>query len=267
MAMAAATGRANGFTIPYRYADAVEAPVTYPALEPIFKAAEPAFGNVLAASAAHLERFSSFGGEPPAPRFEQDWFPRLDGAAAYALIRTLRPARIVEIGSGHSTRFIARAAADAGSVTRITAIDPAPRATLDGLPIEFVRGTLQQAGLGPFAGLSAGDIVFIDSSHILMPGTDVDMLLNAVLPTLPGGVHVHVHDVFLPDGYPATWAWRGYNEQNAVAGLIAGGGYRLQWSSHYVASRMRAALDASGLAALPLLPGAYESSLWLVKAG
>jgi hypothetical protein len=125
---------------------------------------------------------------------------------------------------------------------------------------------MQRAGADVFAGLAPGDVVFIDSSHILMPGTDVDLLFNGVLPALPRGVHVHVHDVYLPDGYPADWAWRGYNEQNAVAALLAGGGYRLRWSSRYVATRMASAVAGSGLDRLPLPPGARETSLWLIKA-
>lgn len=265
--MSAAAGRARGFVIPYRYADSVEAPAAYPALAPFFTAAEPEFRAVLSAAASFLDRLRALGGEqPPAPRFEQDWFPRLDAAIAYTLVRRSRPARIVEVGSGHSTRFLVRAVADEGCATRIVAIDPAPRATLDGLPIEFIRATVQRAGPGPFDGVAAGDMVFIDSSHILMPGTDVDLLLNTVLPALPVGVFVHVHDVFLPAGYPAEWAWRGYNEQNAVAALIASGGFRLRWASHYVATRMQADVDAAGLGSLPLPKGAHESSLWLVKS-
>lgn len=267
MAAAAATGRARGFTIPYRYADAVAPPAVYPAIEAAFAAAAPEFGATLAATASYLDVLKTFGGEkPPAPRFEQDWFPRLDAAVAYALVRTLSPARIVEVGSGHSTRFLARAAADEGAATRITAIDPAPRAALDGLPVEFLRATVQQAGVAPFRDLRANDMLFIDSSHILMPGTDVDFLLNQVLPALPAGLHLHIHDVFLPDAYPAEWTWRGYNEQNAAASLILHAGYTPRWSSRYAVTRMKDEVAASGLAALPLLPGAYESSLWLEKA-
>jgi Methyltransferase domain len=264
--MSAVAGRARGFVIPYRYADSVEAPGSYPGLVQFFESAEPEFRAAISAAASYLDRLKTFGREkPPAPRFEQDWFPRLDAAIAYALVRTLRPARIVEIGSGHSTRFLARAVADEGCTTRIVAIDPAPRAALEGLPIEFIRMTLQRAGLGPFDGLSAGDIVVIDSSHILMPGTDVDLLLNTVLPALPPGVHVHIHDVFLPDGYPQDWAWRGYNEQNAIASLIATGAYRLRWASHYAATRMAADVSAAALDTLALPHGAHESGLWLVK--
>ena len=63
----------------------------------------------------------------------------------------------------------------------------------------------------------------IDSSHTLVPGSDVDLLLNRVLPALSAGAVVHVHDIFLPDNYPDDWAWRGYNEQLGVAPLLFGG--------------------------------------------
>jgi hypothetical protein len=71
-----------------------------------------------------------------------------------------------------------------------------------------------------FPPLGPGDILFIDSSHQVKPGSDVEFLLKAVLPLLPAGVHVHFHDIFLPDDYPPQWEWRRYNEQAAVAALI-----------------------------------------------
>jgi Methyltransferase domain len=202
---------------------------------------------------------------PPAPRWRQDWFPRLDAAAAYAILRARSPSLLVEVGSGHSTRWFARAAADTGHSTRIVAIDPAPRATLAGLDLELVRSTVQDAGETPFAALAAGDVLSIDGSHVLMPGTDVDLLLNGVLPVLPAGALVHIHDIFLPEGYPAEWAWRGYNEQLAVAAMLQGRGYRILWSSHWVATRLQGRLAGSVVARLPLLPGAHESSLWMEK--
>ena len=195
---------------------------------------------------------------PPAPRWNQDWFPRLDAAAAYAMVRTLEPKRIVEVGSGHSTRFLARAVADARLDTRITAIDPAPRASLEGLKVRWLRQRVQDTTLDVFERLEARDILFIDSSHQLKPGSDVEFLLHRALPCLAKGVRVHFHDIFLPDPYPLAWAWRRYNEQQAVGRLI-GDGYALEFSSHQVRR-------LSGvLARLPLKAGAIESSLWLSK--
>jgi hypothetical protein len=196
---------------------------------------------------------------PPQPRWNQDWFPRLDAAAAYAIVRHTKPRRIVEVGSGHSTRFLARAVADGALDTRITCIDPEPRATIAGLPVERLRVPVQSVALDVFD-LAPGDVLFIDSSHQVKPGSDLDFLLGRVLPRLPGGVRVHFHDIFLPDPYPPRWAWRRYDEQEAVA-LLLEDGYALEFSSHQAA---KAPFDGV-LARLPRLPGAFESSFWLCK--
>jgi hypothetical protein len=213
-----------------------------------------------------IERFASqlehLGSQPPpAPRWTQDWFPRLDGAAAYAIVRATRPQRIVEVGSGHSTRFLARAVADQGLATRMTAIDPQPRASLAGLPIEWQALPVQRADPRTFAALEPGDILFIDSSHQVKPGSDVAFLLEQALPRLAGGVRVHFHDIFLPDDYPPHWAWRRYNEQAAVARLLEDG-FAAEFSSHQT---VKSGGLSGALARLPLQPGAIESSLWIRK--
>ena len=210
--------------------------------------------------AAALE---AIGAEPPpAPRWNQDWFPRLDAAAAYAMVRSAPPKRIVEVGSGHSTRFLARAVSDGGLDTHIVAIDPNPRATLAGLDIDWIATPVQR--VAAFPALASGDILFIDSSHQLKPGSDVEFLLNAVLPMLPAGVRVHFHDIFLPDDYPAHWGWRRYNEQAAVAALIERNILAVEFASHATVTRQPETLTGV-LARLPLVPGAVESSLWLTK--
>jgi hypothetical protein len=215
--------------------------------------------------AADLSAIS--GDRPPEPRWNQDWFPRLDAAAAYTLVRTRSPRRIVEVGAGHSTRFFARAIRDGGLKTNQTAIDPAPRAVIRGLDVTFREDVVQAVGFDPFAALSAGDILSIDSSHILMPGTDVDFLLGDVLPKLAVGSLVHIHDIFLPDDYPEDWDWRGYNEQAAIAALVQAGGWRIIWSSHHVKTAMRADWSQSVISELPINAGAFESSLWLERTG
>lgn len=260
----------RGFFIPYRYASSL-APAgsrpPYAALEERFEARREAIEGWLDAMDGFAAELEAIGGAPPpAPRWAQDWFPRLDGAAAYTMIRKLAPSRVVEVGCGHSTRFIARAIADGGLDCAITAIDPAPRADLGQLPgVQLLRTIVQNAGETAFRELEAGDVLAIDSSHVLMPGSDVDMLFNRILPILPQGVFVHIHDIFLPDDYPADWEWRGYNEQLGVAALIAGGGWKVQFASHYAATRMagRVAAGVAGRLALPA--GARESSLWLEK--
>ena len=219
--------------------------------------------NVLGLIERYETPLLAIGSEPPpAPRWNQDWFPRLDAAAAYAMVRSLKPRRIVEVGSGHSTRFLARAVADGGLDTQITAIDPQPRATIEKLRVNWLRMPVQK--VAAFPPLGAGDILFIDSSHQVKPGSDVEFLLKAVLPLLPAGVHVHFHDIFIPDDYPPQWEWRRYNEQAAVAALIESNVFRVDFASHALVSRTPEKISGV-LARLPLLPGAIESSLWLTR--
>jgi hypothetical protein len=218
--------------------------------------------NVLGCIKRYSADLESLGTQaPPAPRWNQDWFPRLDAAAAYAVVRASRPRRIVEVGSGHSTRFLARAVADEGLATRITAIDPQPRASLAGLAVEWLQCPVQSLPPERFVELERDDILFIDSSHQRRPGSDVEFLMDEVLPRLRNGVRVHFHDIFLPDPYPAAWDWRRYNEQQSVAELPARG-YAVEFSSHDVVRRG----ELPGvLARVPTPPGALESSLWLLK--
>lgn len=270
MAMGAATlsGAARrGFFIPYRHADACPPDGAYPALEPLFEAALPAMRALLDRAETHADAFDGFrSAAPPRPRWHQGWYPRLDGLAAYCLVHERRPRRIVEVGSGHSTRFLAAAADDAGIDTAITAIDPAPRADLAGLArVTLARTVVQRADPALFRALGPGDVLAIDSSHVAMPGSDVDWLAGHVLPALPRGTLLAVHDIFLPDPYPADWAWRGYNEQGVIAALLAGGGWRVLWSSRVAATRLSDRVAGGITGTLPLMDGAYESALWLER--
>ncbi len=257
--------RRQGFFLPYRYAASVE-PRAYPALEPEFAAAVPAFDTMLRDIEALAPDILALADRERAPRFDQDWFPGLDALAAYAIIRRRRPRRIVEIGSGHSTRFMAAAIQDGDDHTTLTCIDPAPRASIEHLNVVWRRSVIQDAPGDDLEALRGGDVLFVDSSHLLMPGTDVDHLIGHVLPGLRPGILVHVHDIFLPDPYPASWAWRGYNEQSAIAALIQGRGYALLFASHYVRTRMAERLQVSPFIDLPGKGGqGFESSLWLAK--
>ena len=257
----------RGFFIPYARADAVAPPGPLAWVEARFEAALPAFLAAMDDIDALAPALAAIGGAPPPePRWDQDWFPRLDAAMLYALARRRPLRRAVEVGSGHSTRFLLRALRDGGADAEVTAIDPAPRASLAGLEgrLRLLRQTVQEAGRQPFEALEAGDWLVIDSSHVAMPGTDVDFLFGHILPALPPGVLVHVHDVFLPDPYPEDWAWRGYNEQLAVALLIAGG-WRPVFASRYMATRRPDRITRSAVATLPLPPGARDTSLWLCR--
>jgi predicted O-methyltransferase YrrM len=253
--------RQRGWFVPHRYAGLLPPPgyqPPYPAIEALFRRAEATFATTLDSMDSHATAL-----EAMRPLLDQAWFPSLDAAVAYAVIREHKPRRIVEVGSGHSTRLLAKALAGDGE---IVAIDPAPRADIAGLAgVTIVATTVQRAPAETFATLVAGDVLFIDSSHILMPGSDVDMLFGRVLPELPAGTLLHVHDIFLPFDYPAIWGWRNYNEQQGVLPLLASGAYRPFFSSVWAERRMADRLAHSVLSRLPRPSNAMATSLWLEK--
>jgi predicted O-methyltransferase YrrM len=259
----------RGVFIPYRLADRLPEAGrrdAYPRQGELLAGREPAMRgwlDALDALDADLRAIPETGG-PPEPRWAQGWFAPLDAAMAYTLVRTRKPARIVEVGSGHSTRFLARAVRDGGLATAITCIDPAPRASLAGQPVTFRRETLQDAGPAAVADLLPGDLLLVDSSHVLVPGSDVDLVLTDLLAHLPQGALVHFHDIFLPDDYPAAWEWRGYNEQSGVAAILTAG-WRVLFAGHYAATRMGERVRSGTVGALQGSAEATPSSLWLEK--
>jgi hypothetical protein len=267
MALRTVAGEAKeGFFIPYRYADSVPDQVApYFPLAPFFDEHQPEFTAWLDKADKYFDVLRGLEGTgPERARLDQYWCPRLDAAMAYTMVRELQPERLVEVGSGHSTRFMVRAIADGGFPCAFTSIDPAPRAAIKDLPVTFLATTLQGVDGELFQSLEAGDFLCVDSSHILMPGTDVDIVLNRILPVLPSGVIVFFHDIFLPHAYPQDWHWRGYNEQNAVGGLLRCG-YEFLFASHYVVQDMAEQFGETAIARLPILPGAHECGLWLKK--
>ncbi len=222
---------------------------------------------------ANLELIKKFENEllntennfEPSPRWNQDWFPLLDAVSTYALIRKYKPKKIVEIGSGHSTRFIVKSIVDSQNDCKLFCIDPKPRAKINNLPnIIHIPSKIQdiEKDQNLFSNI---DLLFIDSSHILMPGSDVDIIFNHIMPKLNSRCLVHIHDIFLPDSYPDEWDWRNYNEQSLVSNMIISEKWGIEWSSHYIRKNFYSEINNSFLNKLPLLNGAFESSLWLKK--
>jgi predicted O-methyltransferase YrrM len=260
----------KGFFIPYRHGRSVTAPLRYPAIEILFEDALPEMASAIDSIERVAEDLKAIthDAKAPNPRWDQDWFCGLDAAMLYAQIRVRRPARIVEIGSGHSTRFAARAIADGALPTQLIAIDPEPRADLKTLKVEWhcetLHAALKNSGGQVIADFRAGDLLFVDSSHILMPGTDVELILTELLPRLPSGALVQIHDIFLPESYPAEWTWRGYNEQAAVAVLLAGGGWDILFASRFARQRFDERLRTGPLGKFADATGP-ATSLWLAK--
>lgn len=153
----------------------------------------------------------------PDPGWINGYLPALDAIALYGLLALNNPARYVEIGAGHSTRFARRAVRDHGLRTAITSIDPAPRASVDAIADRVIRRPLEALDLSLLDELSSGDVLFYDGSHRCFMNSDVTVFFLEVLPRLPPGVLVHVHDITLPHDYPPEYAERYYSEQYLLA--------------------------------------------------
>lgn len=139
--------------------------------------------------------------------FNNPAFDGTDALVLYCFVRLFRPRRIVEVGCGYSSRVSAQAALVNGH-TQLTCIEPYPTPELaQGFPglTRLIPTPVQEVGLDIFQSLEAGDILFIDSSHVAKCGSDVNFLFLEVLPQLQPGVVVHVHDIFLPDEFPQGW--------------------------------------------------------------
>ncbi len=148
--------------------------------------------------------------------FDNPAFSYFDAIVFHCMIRYARPTRVIEIGSGYSScvlldtneQFFDRSIA-------CTFIEPYPDlltslvTDADRRRMALIPKNLQDVDPALFAGLSAGDILFVDSSHVSKTHSDVNYVFFEILPRLEPGVHVHFHDIFYPFEYPKEWVYQG----------------------------------------------------------
>jgi hypothetical protein len=151
------------------------------------------------------------------PCWLNGFIPSLDAIALYSFIVLNKPGRYVEVGSGNSTKFARQAISDHDLKTKIISVDPAPRANIDAICDEIIRMSLEDCNLTVLEKLRAGDILFMDGSHRCLMNSDATVFFLEVLPRLPKGVLVGIHDIFLPFDYPKPWVNRAYSEQYLLA--------------------------------------------------
>lgn len=153
---------------------------------------------VLAARDLHAEAITANGSDGGYGQIEAEFL--------YAFIRTHRPRRVVQIGCGVSTAIIEAAGADAGYQPHILCIDPYPTAFLQRRQaaggIALRAEPAQDAPLEVLTDLDPGDLLFVDSTHVVKPGSEVNRIVLEVLPRLKPGVFVHFHDIYFPYDYP-----------------------------------------------------------------
>jgi Methyltransferase domain len=194
--------------------------------------------------------YESISAEPPP---DQVWpFSGPDALVAYCMVRHFRSRRIIEVGSGSSSLVLGQAAAKNNDSTLIC-IDPFPGELLrkGSIPAlqSLIESRVQDVELEFFSQLEAGDILFIDSSHTIKVGGDVNYLFLEVLPRLKPGVIVHVHDIFFPFDYPRDWMvekFRFWTEQYLLqAFLIFNSEFEVlianSYLNHYHLSELKAA--------------------------
>jgi hypothetical protein len=148
------------------------------------------------------------GSDPRQFYLENGFYEGLDAETLFAMVRHVKPDRVIELGSGFSTLVIADARArNDASVTPMghEVYDPHPPRQL--LPVfqdlaAFRQLTATQISLDVFAALKAGDMLFVDTTHTVKIGSEVNRIVLDVLPLLARGVYVHFHDIFLPWEYP-----------------------------------------------------------------
>ena len=152
--------------------------------------------------------------------YNNGFFETVDAEIAYGLVREYKPRRVIEVGSGFSTRVLlaglsANMRRDGVSGELVT-VDPFPeRVPKDGLgdKITVIPEPVQNLDLQLFQSLRSGDILFIDSSHVVGVGSDVVREFLEIIPSVQKGVLVHLHDIFLPSDYPREavlnnlWFW------------------------------------------------------------
>jgi hypothetical protein len=177
-------------------------------------------------------------------------FESVDAEIYYSLIRSSKPATVLEIGAGWSTlladQALAANQAD-GHEGRLIVIEPYPHDFLSALARRSERVDLRVAPLQSFPTalfeqLGEGDILFIDSSHVCKVGSDVQYEILELLPRLLPGVLVHIHDIFLPGEYPRDWVMgsehRFWNEQYLLQAFLAfNSGFEVVWGSAWMHAR------------------------------
>lgn len=226
-----------------------------------------------------LRRYHDDQPFPPHPmagmryHFENPFFGYGDGIVAHCMLRHLAPRRVIEVGSGYSSalildtndRFLDGRA-------QCTLVEPHPDRlrSLVGDPagagVRMIESRVQDVDVALFEELEAGDILFVDSTHVAKVGSDVNLLLLEVLPALQPGVVVHIHDISYPFEYPRDWIEDGVSWNEAYmlrAFLLFNHEFEILLFNSFLAAMHREEVAK----ALPLWGRDPGSSIWIRRTG
>jgi hypothetical protein len=163
--------------------------------------------------------------EPGRFYLDNHLFDGTDALVAYCMVRHFQPHLIIEVGSGFSSLLLGEAA-EKNNISALICIEPFPQEFLkQGFPglHRLIEKKVEDIDLAFFSELHSGDVLFIDSSHTVKIGGDVNYLFLEVLPRLEPGVIVHIHDIFLPFEYRRDWVldeFRFWTEQYLLQAFL-----------------------------------------------
>ncbi len=126
----------------------------------------------------------------------------------HCFIASKRPAKVVQVGAGVSTAVILRAAREGGFPIEVVAIDPYPTPYLRSMAqagrIRLVAERAQAVASEELTAVGEGGLLFVDSTHTVKVGSEVNRIILEIIPRLPAGTHVHFHDIDFPYDYPSS---------------------------------------------------------------
>lgn len=203
-------------------------------------------------------------------QYDNNYYSYADGIILYSMIRQFEPKQIIEIGSGFSSMVML----DTNELffdnqIDLTFIDPYPERLFslmkesDIKQTKVIRCDVQLIPLDVFEKLQAGDILFIDSTHVSKTGSDVNYILFEIFPIIKKGVLIHFHDVFYPFEYPKEWAFQGINwNENYIlkAFLMFNEKFEVKLFSEYLYRHHKDVFKG-----MPLCYNYAGSNLWLEK--
>jgi hypothetical protein len=147
-----------------------------------------------------VQRACRENGEPGFGAVEADFL--------HCFIASQRPRKVVQVGSGVSTAVILRAAEEAGFPMEVVAIDPYPTRYLESAAragrIRLIAEPAQTVAGEELLGVGDGGLLFVDSTHTVQPGGEVNRIILEIVPRLPARSHVHFHDIYFPYDYPPS---------------------------------------------------------------
>jgi len=229
---------------------------------------------------AGLKSYNSYTRNGSGPGYGEIEFQVL-----HCFVRRYAPAQIIEIGSGVSTMCMLDASElnrrDRKTVPKITCVEPFPSDSLrKRAEVELIPQFCQQVPLNLFDRLAPGDLLFIDSTHAVKVGSDVMRIYLEIIPHLPPGIFLHIHDIYLPYAYPRDVFTMPYwwqetallmtllvnNPRLSVLTCLSALHYDYPEQMQKLLADYRPAPNNEGLAVSASAPGHFPASIWLKTA-